>query len=296
MKRAFAVSLALACLVVSLGSVNAEELILFSGADGGADAWVWGAARVRQTGEGLLISEKNPEAEYGDAFVADRFPFAARGRVELDVVAVTGTYTLQALAFQGDAYMASVDVVQNSSDMGLKSVGFDQFEFPAATDHVMFKMWVGGQEGAHTTIRDLRYVFPVEGRILLDKRFDAMTGAEPDHARWSPGPEGGVVTLSGEQDYGSVLLTDFVQKPSQGSLMMDAIVSNGTITAQLVIFDSNRDYIDSMDAIARAGSGISMARLDTFAWPAEAAYFQLKLWLGGMPDCSARIRRIVVVD
>ena len=297
MKRRSIVILAMWVLALATGWVHAEDLVLFSAAQAGADIWIWGKARVKASGGALLVTERNPEADYGDAHLADRFPYFAGGRVELDVAETTGRYTLQALAFRGEDYLESIDLARDTDVTGVQSFNLAQQTFPAETDHLMFKLWVGGGEAAQATVNDLRYVLPIaEGSLLLDKRFDTATGAEPDHARWVPGPDGGTMTLSGDQEYGSVLLPDVIRKPRQGLILMDAVVSNGTVTAQLVMFDSNRDYIESKDAIERAGSGFSTARLDTMVWPANAAHFQLKLWLAGNPDCSARIRRIVVVD
>lgn len=293
MKRLMAMMLALGAVCAS-----ADEIVVFSSASSGADAWQWSGARAKQDGEVLVIMEKNAEATFGDAFVADRFPYMPEGVVSIDVEDIVGRYTLQVLAFKGAEYLKSLDLVMNSATKGLQSFRLKDVALPPDTDHVMFKVWAGGLEGASVRLKDLRYALPVAPeRILLDKVFDATSAAEPEQVRWMPGENGATMTLAGEQEYGSVLLPDLVRKPAGGFIMLDMPeVSNCTVTAQLVVFDGNRDYLDSKDALVRAGAGFNMARLDAVQWPAGAAHFQVKLWLGGKPDCVARIRRLVVLE
>lgn len=293
MKRWMTIALALCA-----ACVRADEIVVFSSASAGADAWVWSGARVKQDGDALVITEKNPEAAFGDTFLADRFPYIPEGVVSIDVADMAGRYTLQILAFKGAEYLKSLDLVMDSAMKGPQTFRLKDVALPPDTDHVTFKMWAGGLEGASVRLKDLRYVLPVASeRILLDKVFDAMSAAEPEQVRWTPGENGATMTLAGEQEYGSVLLPDVVRKPAGGFIMLDLPeVSNCTVTAQLVIFDGNRDYLESKDALVRAGAGFNMARLDAVQWPAGAASFQIKLWLGGKPDCVARIRRIVVLE
>lgn len=91
-------------LTLGAGSAPAEDLTLFQASKAGAEAWGWGDAKIKPGSEGLSIQESGKSKPVGDVYVLDRFAFLPEGVVELDVNrVVSGSFTLQLLAFKGDA-------------------------------------------------------------------------------------------------------------------------------------------------------------------------------------------------
>jgi len=292
--------LALATFILTLAclTAHADDVILFSAAQAGADAWSWSTARIKEGNGTMIVKEKNPDGDYGDVFLSENFPFFANGKVIIDAGTINGTYTLQILAFNNENYLTSIDALKDIADGGTRVIDVSALDLPPNTDAVTFKLWVGSAPDASMELNELQYVIPVASdRVLLDKTIDSMSIGEPDKLSWDPTMDGGVLTLTGENEYGSVLFPDLMPRPdTEGYILVDAPqVKDGTYTIQAVLFDENRDYLESIDIITAAGPGISARTMDTTSWPAAAAAFRLKIWLGGKPGASAEIRRVVVV-
>jgi hypothetical protein len=98
-----------------------------------------------------------------------------------------------------------------------------------------------------------------------------------------------------EGSIGSVVFPDQIAKPDGGRLLLPVKdVKSGTLTAQVCAFDANSEYLDSRDIVRQATAGLS-GNLAAVAWPEGAATFQVKVWLGGAPNASAVIQRILVL-
>ena len=291
---AFVLVVALALPVVS----RAEDLVLFSAASVGADAWGWGAAKIGVVDGKLKITENNRTDIFGDVYVADKFAYVPDAAVEINVDRViAGVYTLQVLAFKGDSHVGTFDLVKDCSSAGLQRYKLRSAPLPPDTEMVTFKIWVAGVEGASIVLKDLRYYMPLDpASILSDTVVTTGTVCSTDKALWAATEKGGTITLSAGEAYGAVVFPDAIAKPDKGSLILQLpSVVNGSLTAQIVALNESGSYISSIDAIKRVGPGLRMASLDKLAWPPNTARFQVKVWLEGTEGCSATIKRVLVV-
>ena len=111
---------AILCATLARG----EELVLFSAETAGADVWSWGQGQITQQAGSLLVREKNNDGAYGDVYTSDRCAYMPEGVIELNVARViSGKYTLQVLAFQGESLLTSIDVIKNSTQAGKQTKG-----------------------------------------------------------------------------------------------------------------------------------------------------------------------------
>ena len=289
------VLIAFLCAVIA----RAEELVLFSAATAGADVWSWGQAQISQQAASLLVQEKNNDGAYGDVYTSDRCTYLPEGVLEIDVGRViSGKYTLQVLAFQGESLLTSVDVIKNSTQAGKQTVHVGTIGLPAKTDGLLFKLWVTDEEGASLELKDLRYTMPfASDRILFDQKIDITTPCTTEKAMWRALPAGGgTLTLGTNETYGAVLFENPLQKAYQGTLMIHApSVKNGVLTVQFCALDVNRAYLGSVDVIKRVPGGWQRAPLGTVQWPAGTDSFQIKVWLEGSEGASATISQFVVL-
>ncbi|MFH0953121.1 MAG: hypothetical protein V1873_02195 [Verrucomicrobiota bacterium] len=290
-------TLVAACLAAAT-AVYAEDLVLFSAAGSPAELWTWGGAKiVKQEGK-LLVSNNNPKGSAGDVYIEERFAYVPAANVEVNVDrVVSGDYAVQVLAFKGDIFLGSVDLVKGSLRTGLQLFPLVNAKLPGGADRVSFKIWVAGAPTSATVLNDLRYYVPVTpANILYDKKIDAsVTNLVADKATCRAGDNGAAISLLPGEPYGSVVFLDQIAKPPQGTLVVQASdIQNATLTAQVCAFDQWGNYIDSLDAIKRGGTTLS-GSLAALPWAPEAATFQVKVWLGGSTNASAVIHRIAVV-
>ena len=279
-------------------SAVAEELVFFSAAEAGEEAWSWGNAQIKQQDGGLLIQEKNNDGTYGDVYTSDRCTYLPEGLLEIDVARViAGKYTLQVLAFQGESIVKTVDVIKNSIQTGKQTVNLNALGLPEKTDGLLFKLWVIDAEGAAIELKDLRYTMPFAAdRILLDRKIDVSTPCSTEKGSWQASAKGGTLTLNAAETYGAVLFTDPIKKTYQGTLMIHASsVKGGVLTVQCCALDANGAFLGAVDVIKRVPGGWQTATLGTVAWPAETDSFQIKAWLEGSEAASATISQIVIL-
>jgi len=290
-----------AVLVVSglaAWTAMAEDLTLFSAAQAGADAWSWGGAKIAQQNGKLVVSVAGKEMSYGDVYISDHLPFLKDGVIELDVSEVpAGAYTLQILAFEGQSLMTTADVIKEAAQTGKKIVHLSAAGLSPMTETFVLKFWVVSSATASTVLNDLRYSVPIApDAVLLDKKIDSTTGAETDNTTWTPADNSGVINLSSNAYYGSVLFPDEIAKPDSGTVIIHSSeVKNGALSVQAIAFDKKRTYLGSVDLIKGVGAGMRAARLAAHTWPLGTAAFQIKIWLEGGASTSATIKRILVL-
>ncbi len=276
-------------------AAGAEEAVLFSAAEAGADAWTWDGAKLEGQGGKLLLSRD--KGEVSAVVLDDRFAYVPDGVVDINVEQVmAGTYTVQVLAFKGSSYLGAADVLKDTAQFGVKVFQLSKLELPAGTETISFKLWVSKQGGSSVLINDLRYYVSVEpGKVVFDKKVDTATAVTADKAKWVAAVGGGNLMLAAGEKEGSVVFPDQIAKPDKGTLILQvAGVKNGTLTAQLCAFDAAGNYLSSVDAIKRATASMSCA-LDSLPWPADTATFQIKLWIGGTPEVFATVKRLLVL-
>ena len=295
MKTMVAVFLMAGFLLGILQSAAAEEVALFSAAAAGPDAWVWEGAKLTQQDGKLMLARA--AGEFGDVYLQDRFAFIPEASLDVDVDSVVaGTYSVQVLAFKGATYLGAVDLLKDTSQVGLKTYPLGKLSVPAGTETITFKLWISKSIGSATVFNELKYYAPVDpALIIFDKVLDASTVAAAEQVDWTPGDGGGVMVLQTNATLGSVVLSDQIARPVTGTLLVDvADVKDATLTAQLCAFDGGGGYLDSVDVIKKATSGMSIP-LGPVAWPDGTSTFQLKLWIGGSAGASATIKRVLVL-
>jgi len=285
----------LAMLAVARG----EEIVFFRASSAGPDAWSWGMAKAKPQGAELRVSEANPDANYGDVYVSDRFPYVAGGLVELDVSAVeSGTYTLQLLGFQGDAHVSTAEPVKSVAQAGVQRVKLPVAGLSPDTQSLMFKLWVGDAEGAASRVKELVYRVPVatEG-ATLDERFrdPAVWRVEADRLSVAVEPAGARLQLQGAQTFGPAGHTRALPVTRAGLLLVHIASIQGTLTVQLDTFDASGAHVGAVDVIKHAGAGWQAASLASVEWPAGATTYSIKLWLGGSAGATALLDRLLVV-
>ena len=274
----------------------AEEVTVFSAAEAGPDAWTWEGARLTEEGANLKLAKDKGES--CDVVLADRFTYLPDGVVEFSVDrVVSGTYSIQVLAFKGGDYLGAVDLVKDSMFAGTKTVPLKDLKLPAETRFVTFKLWISKDLGSSVLFKEIRYYVPVvQTSILYDLAVGTTTSGLVDQATWSPGEKGGRLALLPGGSVGSVVFQDKIEKPARGKLLLKASdVKNGTLTVQVCAFDGAGNYLDSVEVINRAISGMS-ADLGSITWPELTETFQVKVWLGGGAGTSAVIQRILILE
>ena len=278
---------------------RADELVLFSAATAGADVWSWGQGQITQQAGSLLVREKNNDGAYGDVYTSDRCAYLPEGVIEINVGRViSGKYTLQVLAFQGESLITSIDVIKNSTQAGKQTVPIAAIGLPAQTDGILFKLWVTDEEGASLELKDLRYTLPVAAdQILFDKKIDLATPCSTEKATWQALPAGGgTMTLNSNETYGAVLFSDPIKKTYQGTLMIHTTaVKGGVLTVQFCALDANGAYLGSVDVMKRVPGGWQKTTLSAVQWPAETDSFQVKVWMEGAEGASATINQFVIL-
>jgi hypothetical protein len=288
------------CLMagLSLGMVQsavAEEVVLFSAAAAGADAWVWEGAKLTQQDGKLTLARA--AGEFGDVYLQDRFAYIPEASLDVDVDSVVaGTYSVQVLAFKGATYLGAVDLLKDTSQVGLKTYQLNKLSIPAGTETITFKLWISKTIGSATVFNELKYYAPLDPAIVaFDKVLDASTIATAEQVDWTPADGGGVMVLQTNATLGSVVLSDQIARPMTGTLVIDvADVKDATLTAQLCAFDGSGGYLDSVDVVKKATSGMSIP-LGPVTWPDGASTFQVPVWIGGSAGASATIKRVLVL-
>lgn len=297
------VALSLLLLLLSLlldAPVRGESLELFKASTAGADAWVWGDARIKDQDGLLVVTEESNSENYGDVFVSDRFPFLPRATVQLDVVDVPkGNYTFQVLGFKGQEHVATADLAKSSTESGLRTFTLDELGLPPDVEQIGFKVWVGGVEGATTRIKELSYIADLaHTRVLLDERSENLKTWENESLVLSTDPLGRTVLgLGSDSAYGSILNRQAVDQHDHLILLLGlADVQDGSVSAQLVLFGPDGAYQDSVDAIQHAGAGWHSASLDPLFQTQSASSFRVKLWVGGGASTRIRLNRLLVLQ
>lgn len=274
----------------------AEEITVFSAAEAGPDAWTWEGARLTEEGGHLRLAKD--KGELCTVVLADRFMYLPDGAVEFTVDrVVSGTYSVQVLAFKEGDYLGAVDVAKDSFFSGTKTVPLATLKLPSGTQFITFKLWVSKDVGSAALFKDLRYYVPVAStNIQYDLLVGQTTSGQVDQATWTPGETGGRLELLPGNSVGSIVFPDQIAKPARGKLLIKASeVKNGTLTVQVCTFDGAGNYLDSQEVIQRAISGMS-ADLGSLVWPERAETFQVKVWLGGGTGASALIQRILILE
>ncbi|MBU0678730.1 MAG: hypothetical protein KJ626_11505 [Verrucomicrobia bacterium] len=295
MKRLFLWA-ALSALVLSCA--HAEDLTLFSAAEAGADAWSWGGARVKASGDNLLLTENNRYGPYGDAFVSDHLPYIPSATIKLDVAkVVAGKYTLQAVCFDGASVLRSVDIVATSSKTGPQMLSMSESRIPRGTDSIVLKIWVVEEEGAAIELKDLTYSVSIKSEyVLLDSDFRDASSWEADGVTLTPGDDKAVLTLQDGKEFGSLLHNATFQKQG-GKLVLIKLadVESARLTLQILVFDRQGKYLHPVDIAKDLSSGWHGFLTRDITWPEEAGTFRFKLWLSGDKGGSASPERLLVV-
>lgn len=288
--------IAVTLMVLAAGLAAADELVLFDAAQAGPDIWAWGGAKVTAQAGKLLIQRAVKLGRESDVFVEERFPYFEDAAVAFDAERIlSGTYTLQLLAFRGESYLKSIDLARDSIQLGAQAFRLKDLSLPPETDTVTFKVWVSDQEGSGVLLNNLRYYTTVSpDTILCDIRITPAARVETDRTDWTVSPDVGVLKLLPGEDYGSILFTDIIPRPENAAVMVLGEAHNGTMTVQLACLDENGEYLDSVDAADQVTTSVSR-RIDAVPWPDGTTGFRIKIWIGGSQAVSATLRRIVLL-
>ena len=274
----------------------AEDVNVFSAAESGPDAWTWEGARLTAEGVNLMLAKDKGDS--CSVVLGDRFTYLPEGVVEFNVDrVVSGTYSIQVLAFKGDEYLGAVDLVKDSMFAGTKTMPAAKLNLPAETQFITFKLWISKDMGSSILFKDIRYYVPVtQTGLLYNLAVGTTTSGLVEQAVWTPGEKGGRLALVPGAPVGSIVFPEMIAKPAKGKLLIKAsAVENGTLTIHVCAFDADGNYLDSLEVIKRAISGMS-ADLGSIQWPERAERFQVKVWLGGGTGAAAVIQRIMVIE
>jgi hypothetical protein len=291
-------------LSLGAGTARAEDLTLFQASTAGADAWGWGDAKLKAGSDGLSIQEAGKSKSVGDVYVLERFAFLPEGIVELDVNrVVSGSFTLQLLAFKGDANIGSQDLVTESKTGGKLQFPLSAVKLPAETERITFKIWVGGAKGATTVLNDLKYTASIPAdKIVFDKPITSnSTEIETDKTSWTASDTGGTLAIKSNDPselIGSAVVPDVMKTTKEGTLLLDVpSVKNGTISIQLAAFDDKGAYLNSVEVLNKVGAGWHAVNLGKVQWPEGTDSFKVKIWIGGQTGsiATAVLKRMMVV-
>lgn len=284
--------------VLFASRAGAEELNFFSASKAGPDAWSWGEAKIKKNGKVLHVEETNPEGDYGDVFVSDKFPYFPDGIVKIDVSQIySGKYTLHILGFRGGAETFKADAIKNSDKLNIQTIKLADLNFPPETETILFKLWVAGAEGAALDLSELLYSKIVNlDTPLLNEDFK-------NTSHWQPEPtvslaaesDGARLTLQPDQGFGCIAGSERVALKEDAELIFHATdVLNGTVTVQLEAFDETGEFIGPVDAIKEVGAGYHGVRFSTIKWPEGTAKVGVKIWLGGNEGASALLNQLLI--
>jgi hypothetical protein len=285
----------LACLTAAHTCV-AGDLLLFKASEAGPDAWAWSQGRIKLRDGVFVAKEYNPSEEWGDVFVADRFPFFPAGEVELDIAAVpVGAYTLQVLGFKGSTHDDTVALTEDSTITGVQRFRLADAGLDPAVTHVLFKLWLTGAEGATTHLRDLTYRVPDASEHIgqtIDFRTVGAWEAE-DGLVMDTGMEGATLTVAASSSFGSILYDDPIERKDSQYLVIElGSLEKGELTVQCIAFDADGRYIASVDAIKTTTAGYHAMPIGGMDWPEGTKSYALKIWLSGTPEVTtAQVRR-----
>ena len=282
--------------LICLQAAMADEAILFSAAVAGPDVWVWEGAKLTANGGKLILARA--AGDVSDVYLQDHFAYTpdASFDVDVDSVSAGATYSVQLLAFKGATYLGAVDLLTDTAQVGLRTFQLGELPVPEGTETVTFKLWISQTIGSSVIFNELKYYEPIDpARIVYDQRIESSTTVIPEQVRWAPSDNGGWIELQTNTSVGSIVFPNQIERLVSGTLVIDvADVKNGTLTAQLCVFNSDGVYLSSIDLVEKATGSMSVP-LKRVVWPEGASTFQLKLWLGGSSGASATIKRVLIL-
>jgi len=261
------------------------------------DQWSWGQARIQAQNETWLITERNRDGDYGDVYLEQHLPFIPQAYLELDMAGVnSGFYTLQVLAFEGRTHTHSAEPVKEASQPGQHRVQVKDLNFPSQTDAILFKIWVGGAQGASSTLNHLRYVLPLANDdILLDERFTEKAHWAASDLPVNATPEGARFFLPEDREFASALYTPAWPHTSAYLLAYVDVPEGATLTLQAAPLDHHHTYLGGLDVFRSTGPGWYGLDLSSLSWPDQTKYFQAKIWLAGRPGAKAHLRQLLLI-
>lgn len=292
-------SIILLAFVVALSAVcsPAEDLELFRASKLGDSVWVWGGARLKKKGDVFTITEHSQEADYGDVFMADKIPFFKDALVDIVIQNATGAVTLQALGFKGDDYLGTHDLLSQIAEPGSYSLDFKGAVLPEESERILFKLWIGGEEGATASIRDLVYRLPVKDEnILINDRFAKTAQWETQDTLIGVDVAGAKLTLQPGKTFGAILYLPLIPKDENTLLLLDTpVVLNGNISVQVVAFDDIGEYLRSIDVLKEVGAGMHVVDMGAVSWPPQSEQYRIKIWIGGAVNAEALLSRMLLI-
>ncbi len=278
---------------------NAEEIVVFDAFNAGDEVWHWGGAKAKTADGVITISEMNPDGNYGDAFPDVKIPLLPRLAIDTYIQSVdTGAYTIQLMAFKGDQFLSSMDVVTGSTEPGPHVIDPSTVQLPPDADSVRIKFWAVHAEGATFTLSRLRASasLPADS-IRIDDMLKPSSGLELDKTEWAESDGEEVLKLSDGATFGSILRPDSFPLHDNTVILFHApSILGGVMTLQLVLFDTNGLYLDSIDAVKHEGAGWHSTRPANLALPDRAAAAAVKIWIAGGPDVRLKPGRLIVAD
>jgi hypothetical protein len=281
-------------------SASAEELELFNALVMPAESWNWADAKIQKKENGLLVTEINKAGDYGSVFVDERFPFHPAAKIKLRVDEVlSGDYTMQVLSFVGNTHIQTLDSVKSSRQTGVQEFEMSGLKLPPESQAVLFKLWVGGAEGASTKLGNLTYSLPVApDAIVKDDAFASSNEWEAVDVVLNYLPQRGVeVKLAEGKSYGSILYRPLLTRSDDAYLFVHVPgATSGSVTMQVVVLDSAGAYIQSIDVLPAFGAGWRSVRLGQIEWPEGATHFRVKLWVGGTAATEVSFNRLLLLS
>lgn len=283
-----------ACCALAVLTAGADELNFFTATSAGEEAWSWGGAKIRKEAGGWRVTESDPAADYGDVYVADRFPYFPQGVIKLDVTRVEkGFYTLQLVAFHGDQAIGHVEPIRDWAGTGLKTVELSQLQLPAGTESILIKLWAAGAEGATFVLRELLYStqLDMESPPLFDRFLDAAAWKSDGAVELSKGR----VSLAPGSEHGALASAARMPVDPRCDLVFRiAEISNARMTVQLEFFDAAGQFKGPVDVVESVGAGYHGCRLSRVPIPEGSATFGIKLWFSGGTNSYAVLDRLIV--
>ncbi|MCB2156562.1 hypothetical protein KQI84_16925 [bacterium] len=296
MKRIFFCAFVVVNLML-LASARAD-VVLYEMTPSNMTDWKSGGATVSLARPGVIsITESNPSGGWGDALLDARLPYLNSAMLEVNVDKVhAGAFTVQGLAFVNGEIVKTIDMVKDRALGGQVLISMAAQPLPENTQYLLLKIWAVNAEGARVDISSLRYYLPDKTgnghstRVILPHNWEkdgllAMQRGENTRLLLEPG-----------RTYGSTMSdAAFDVSPKDSILIRYGELKNGRSAVQLIAFDKDGKYLDSVQVLRTDAPGMQIVRLSDLKWPEGTSSYRIKIWLEGDPSASLVLDGIAII-